>query len=143
MFEAGASIGTITDNVSMQISGLDHVVLTVADVEATIAFYERVLGMKRVDPTTPGPAGVAFGNQKLNLHELGKELSPRASRATPGSADLCFLLEGPIGPVIDELAALGVPIEEGPVERVGAQGRMTSVYFRDPDGNLLEVAELL
>ncbi len=133
----------ITDTVSVKIAGLDHVVLTVADVEATIAFYERVLGMKRVDPSLQGPAGVAFGSQKLNLHELGKELSPRATRATPGSADVCFLVEGPLEPVIEEVAALGIPIEEGPIERVGAQGRMMSVYFRDPDGNLLEIAELL
>ncbi len=127
----------------MKVASLDHVVLTVSDIEATIAFYERVLGMRRVDPATPGPRGVAFGNQKINLHQVGSELSPRAVRATAGSADVCFLLDGPLEPVIEELAALGVPIEEGPIERVGAQGPMMSVYFRDPDGNLLEVAELL
>jgi catechol 2,3-dioxygenase-like lactoylglutathione lyase family enzyme len=127
----------------VRIASLDHVVLTVADIEATIGFYERVLGMRRVDPSTPGPPGVAFGNQKLNLHQVGKELSPRAARATAGSADVCFLVDGSLDAVIAELAAQRVPIEEGPIERVGAQGRMMSVYFRDPDGNLLEVAELL
>lgn len=138
-----ACASPILDNARVKIASLDHVVLTVADIEATIAFYERVLGMCRVHPSTPGPPGIAFGNQKINLHAVGKELWPRAARATAGSADVCFLLEGPLEPVLEELAALEVPIEEGPIERVGAQGRMMSVYFRDPDGNLLEVAELL
>ena len=125
------------------VASLDHLVLTVADVEVTVAFYERVLGMRRVVPVGLGPTGVAFGRQKLNVHQAGRELEPKAARPTPGSADICFLLDGSLDAAIQELGDLRIPIEDGPIERLGAQGPMNSIYFRDPDGNLLEVSELI
>lgn len=126
----------------MRIRGLDHLVLTVADIEATVEFYERVLGMARVT-FGDGRTALAFGDQKLNLHPAGAELEPKAARPTPGSADLCFLAHDSVDAVLDELTALAVHVEEGPVERTGARGPIRSVYFRDPDGNLVEVAEPL
>lgn len=123
----------------MEIRGLDHLVLTVGEVEATVDFYER-LGMRRV---TFGNDRVAlrFGTQKLNLHAAGAEIEPHASRPTPGSADLCFLVSEPLAEVVDDLAAAGIPVELGPVERTGATGPICSVYVRDPDGNLVELSE--
>ena len=123
----------------MKIRALDHLVLTASDVEATVAFYER-LGMRRV---TFGNDRVAlrFGTQKLNLHAAGAEIEPHASRPTPGGADLCFLVSEPLEEVVDELAAAGIPVELGPVERMGATGPICSVYVRDPDGNLVELSE--
>ena len=125
----------------IRIQALDHVVLTVADVEATAAFYAS-LGMERVT-FEGGRRALAFGDQKINLHAAGAEVKPNAAQATPGSADFCLLIEGPLDAVIDELAVLGVPVELGPVDRTGARGRIRSVYFRDPDGNLVELAEPL
>jgi catechol 2,3-dioxygenase-like lactoylglutathione lyase family enzyme len=83
---------------------------------------------------------LSFGSQKINLHELGKEFEPKATHPTPGSADLCFLIESPLGDFCDHLRSLNVPILEGPVSRTGALGPMQSIYLRDPDGNLIEVA---
>jgi catechol 2,3-dioxygenase-like lactoylglutathione lyase family enzyme len=123
----------------MQIDRLDHLVLTVADIEATIAFYERVLGM-RAQTFGDGRRALAFGRQKINLHQTGREFEPRAARPTPGSGDLCFISAVPLDAVIAHLAACQVEIEVGPVERTGAVGPIDSVYFRDPDGNLLEVS---
>ena len=125
----------------MLVMAIDHVVLTVRDLEATVAFYER-LGMRRV---TFGEGRVAlhFGRQKLNLHEHGREFEPKAARPAPGSADVCFLLATPLDEALAELRNAGVPIELGPVERDGAQGPIRSVYVRDPDGNLVELAEPL
>jgi catechol 2,3-dioxygenase-like lactoylglutathione lyase family enzyme len=119
--------------------GLDHLVLTVADVPRTVDFYVRVLGMRSVE-FGDGRRAVSFGTSKINLHEAGRELSPRAARATPGSGDLCFVTGTPIEDVVAQLAREGVAVEEGPVARTGALGEMTSVYFRDPDGNLIEVS---
>jgi catechol 2,3-dioxygenase-like lactoylglutathione lyase family enzyme len=123
----------------MRIDRIDHLVLTCADVGATIDFYGRVLGM---EPQTfdDGRHALVFGDQKINLHEAGHEFEPKAAAALPGSADICFVAEGPIGRIVDELAGAGVPIELGPVERTGALGQMTSVYVRDPDLNLVELA---
>jgi len=123
----------------MRVRGLDHLVLTVADVEASVGFYARVLGM---EPETfgNGRRALRFGDQKLNLHAAGAEIAPHAARPTPGSADLCFVVDTLAG-VLEELAATGIAVEEGPVERTGALGPMRSVYFRDPDGNLLEVSQ--
>lgn len=123
----------------IRIERLDHLVLTVADIERTISFYSEVLGM---EPVTfgEGRRALAFGVHKMNLHEAGKEIDPKAVRPTPGSADLCLVSAVPIEEVVRHLEACGVAVEEGPVPRTGAQGMMTSVYFRDPDGNLIEVS---
>lgn len=124
----------------MQIERLDHLVLTCADIVATSAFYERVLGMKP-SVTSNGRHSVSFGNQKINLHPTVTEINPRAARPMPGSADLCFITESTAAEVAAHLERQGVPIEIGPVERPGALGAMDSVYFRDPDGNLVEVSK--
>jgi catechol 2,3-dioxygenase-like lactoylglutathione lyase family enzyme len=124
----------------MQIERLDHLVLTCADIVATSAFYERVLGMKP-SVTANGRHSVSFGNQKINLHPTVTEIKPRAARPTPGSADLCFITESAAAEVAAHLERQGVSIEIGPVERPGALGAMDSVYFRDPDGNLVEVSK--
>ncbi len=123
----------------MQIEGLDHLVLTVADIEATCIFYERALGMRRV-VFGGGRVALQFGRQKLNLHQAGHEFEPKALRPTPGSADLCFVTSQPIEAVVAHLESVGVAIELGPVARSGALGPIQSVYLRDPDGNLIEIA---
>ena len=123
----------------MRVSGIDHIVLTVRDLEATRRFYERVLGMEtRV--MANGRSALHFGRQKINLHRAGSEVEPRATSPAPGCADLCFVIHSRISDALDELRALGVPIIEGPVQRSGALGEMVSVYFNDPDGNLVEVS---
>lgn len=123
----------------MRIERLDHLVLTVADIEAACRFYETVLGMERRS-FGQGRTALHFGRQKINLHLLGSEVKPNAARATAGSADLCFITYMPIAEVAAHLDACGVAIEHGPVAQTGALGSMRSVYFRDPDGNLIEVA---
>ncbi len=123
----------------MQIDRLDHLVLTVADIDTTIDFYTRVLGL-RAETFGGGRRALVFGRQKVNLHEVGREFSPRAARATPGSADFCLVTETPLAQVHEELAAHGVPVEVGPVRKEGALGPMHSVYVRDPDANLVEIA---
>jgi catechol 2,3-dioxygenase-like lactoylglutathione lyase family enzyme len=123
----------------VQIDSLDHLVLTVADVDASCAFYQRVLGMEVVT-FGQGRKALAFGAQKINLHPTGREFEPKAQRPTPGSADLCFLTSVPLAQVQAHLAACGVTVTEGPVQRTGAQGPILSVYFRDPDLNLIEVS---
>jgi catechol 2,3-dioxygenase-like lactoylglutathione lyase family enzyme len=102
-------------------------------------FYVRVLGM---EPVTfgAGRRALRFGRHQLNLHQAGRELEPKARRPTPGSADLCLVTTTPLDRVLGHLRAHGVPVEEGPVPRTGATGPITSVYFRDPDGNLVEVS---
>lgn len=126
----------------MQIDSLDHLVLTVADIEASCAFYQRVLGME-VLTFGAGRKALAFGTQKINLHQAGREFEPKAERPTPGSADLCFLTSVPLPQVQQHLAACGVTVTEGPVHRTGAQGPILSLYFRDPDRNLIEVSNRL
>ena len=123
----------------MRIEVLDHLVLTVADFDRTRDFYERVLGMEPV-VFSEGRHALAFGAQKINLHEAGREFEPKASAPTPGSADLCFLTNASVAEVVEHLEANSVEIIEGPVRRMGATGPIMSVYFRDPDGNLLEVS---
>jgi len=123
----------------MRIERLDHLVLTVRDIAATCDFYSKVLGMEVVT-FGAGRKALAFGRQKFNLHEAGREFEPKADRPTPGSADLCLIADGPLNDVIDHLRACGVPLLEGPVKRTGALGPITSVYFRDPDQNLIEVS---
>lgn len=123
----------------MRIERLDHLVLTVRDIAATCEFYARVLGMEVVT-FGEGRRALAFGQQKFNLHEAGREFEPKADRPTPGSADLCLITQETLDAVIAHLAACDVPILEGPVRRTGALGPITSVYFRDPDANLIEVS---
>jgi catechol 2,3-dioxygenase-like lactoylglutathione lyase family enzyme len=122
----------------MRIDSIDHFVMTVRDVAATCEFYARVLDMN-VITFGAGRKALAFGSQKINLHELGKEFEPKAAHPTPGSADVCFVADQSLEAVISHLAKVGVPIEIGPVERSGARGTMRSVYFRDPDANLIEI----
>jgi catechol 2,3-dioxygenase-like lactoylglutathione lyase family enzyme len=126
----------------LQITQLDHLVLTVRDVEATCAFYTSVLGM-RVVTFGPGRKALRFGSQKINLHPAGQEFEPKALHPTPGSADLCFLTELDLDQVVAHVGSCGVRVIEGPVARSGAVGPLRSIYFRDPDGNLVEVANAL
>jgi catechol 2,3-dioxygenase-like lactoylglutathione lyase family enzyme len=123
----------------MKIDRLDHFVLTVKDVEMTCAFYTKVLGMRKIIFGNERKA-LSFGRQKINLHELGKEFEPKALKPTAGSADLCFITTTPLSEMIRHVNSCNVNIIEGPVERTGAVGRIISVYFRDPDGNLIEVS---
>jgi catechol 2,3-dioxygenase-like lactoylglutathione lyase family enzyme len=123
----------------MHIDRLDHLVLTVADIGASCDFYSRVLGMQVVT-FGAGRKALAFGAQKINLHEQGKEFEPKAGHPVPGSADLCFITSVPVATVVEHLRQCGVALLEGPVVRTGATGPITSVYFRDPDANLIEVS---
>jgi catechol 2,3-dioxygenase-like lactoylglutathione lyase family enzyme len=127
---------------SMQIEGLDHLVLTVSDIGRTCDFYEQALGMEAV-VFSEGRHALAFGRQKINLHEAGREFEPKAAVPIPGSADLCFLTNTPMAEVVEHLGANGVEILEGPVRRTGATGPLLSVYLRDPDQNLIEVSNRL
>ena len=123
----------------MQIDRIDHLVLTVRDIDATCEFYSRVLGM-RVVTFAGGRRALQFGAQKFNLHPSGREFDPKAARPTPGSIDVCLISAVPLADVVADLARCGVAIIEGPVTRTGAQGPIRSVYFRDPDMNLIEVS---
>jgi catechol 2,3-dioxygenase-like lactoylglutathione lyase family enzyme len=126
----------------LEIESLDHLVLTVRSIEATVRFYEDVLGMQH---TTFGEGRHAlwFGSQKINLHEAGNEFKPNAAVATPGSADLCFISSTPLAEIQEELTRKGVAIEQGPVQRTGATGPILSLYIRDPDGNLIELSNVI
>jgi catechol 2,3-dioxygenase-like lactoylglutathione lyase family enzyme len=117
---------------------LDHLVLTVANLDATLDFYTEVLGMDPV--TSEGRKALTFGVQTIKLHQRGHEFSPRAAHPTPGSGDLCFITTTPLEEVISYLNQLRIHIEEGPVERTGAMGKIRSIYLRDPDRNLVEIA---
>ena len=133
---AAAASRTVSD---VRIAALDHFVLTVSDPEATVAFYER-LGMRR-EVFDDGRLALRFGDQKMNLHQAGRPIQPHAIRPTPGSADICLLVEGSLDEVERELEGVGVVFELGPVPRSGATGRIRSLYLRDPDGNLVELSE--
>jgi len=122
----------------MRITSLDHLVLTVASIEQTCEFYQRVLGCGR-EIFAGGRTALTFGDQKINLHEAGREFEPRARLATPGSGDLCFLVDD-FESAQTQLQNENVEIIEGPVERTGARGTLTSIYCRDPDGNLIELS---
>ncbi|CAG5117716.1 unnamed protein product, partial [Candidula unifasciata] len=123
----------------IRISHLDHLVLTVKDINQTVEFYTKVLGMELII-FNGGRKAVKFGNQKINLHEHHKEIEPKAATPTPGSADLCFIASSDLEQVIEHIKACKVEIIEGPVRRTGAVGPMSSVYIRDPDGNLIEIS---
>ena len=123
----------------MNIDRIDHVVMTVRSVDATCAFYERVLGMQPVT-FAGGRRALAFGRQKINLHEAGREFVPKAHVAAPGTLDICLVTTTPLPEVIEHLARCDVTIIEGPVAKTGATGPLRSVYFRDPDQNLIEVS---
>lgn len=123
----------------MKVERLDHMVLTVRDMDASIRFYTEVLGMEPV-VFGAGRKALQFGNQKINLHEYGKEFEPKAAAPCPGSADLCFITATPLTEVCEHFKSKGIEIVEGPVIRTGAQGPIESVYIRDPDGNLVEIS---
>ena len=122
----------------MRITGLDHLVITVRDVDAICVFYRDVLGMQ-VPTFGDGRLALKFGQQKINIHEAGHEIDPKADRPTPGSADLCLLVEDSLDDVVAALHEHRVDYM-GPVERTGAHGTITSVYVRDPDRNLIELS---
>src|SRR5258706_2291018 len=123
----------------MVIDRIDHVVLTVFDLQRTCDFYSRVLGMKVVT-FGEGRTALAFGRQKLNLHLYGREFEPKALKPTPGSMDLCFITETPLAEVIEHVKSCGVKIAQGPVPKTRATAPMSSIYMREPDGNLVEVS---
>ncbi len=123
----------------MTITGFDHLVLTVASIERTCRFYELMLGMKR-EIFAGGRVALKFGTHKFNLHESGKEFDPKANKPTPGSADICLIVDN-LETVKQRLEKEGVSIIEGPIQRTGAKGPIMSIYIRDPDQNLIELAE--
>jgi catechol 2,3-dioxygenase-like lactoylglutathione lyase family enzyme len=123
----------------VKVRAIDHVVLTVRDVDRTLSFYQEALGMRPV-VFGDGRRALAFGDQKLNLHQAGREFEPKAHVPTPGSVDLCLLTDDPIDDVVAHLRSTGVAVELGPVAKTGARRPLRSIYFRDPDGNLIEVA---
>jgi catechol 2,3-dioxygenase-like lactoylglutathione lyase family enzyme len=123
----------------MHIDRFDHVVLTVLDIEATCKFYERACGMQ-VETFGNGRKALKFGQQKINLHQVGKEIKPYAQHPTRGSADFCMITSVPVEDVMNHLKANGIAIEEGIVDRTGAMGPIRSVYIRDPDQNLVEIS---
>ena len=123
----------------MQVERIDHVVLTVKDISTTVEFYTSIMDMDKV-VFGEDRVALSFGNQKINLHQLGNEFEPKAKNVKSGSADLCFIVREPIEQVMDSLTKQGVVVIDGPVSRTGAMGKMISAYFRDPDGNLIEVS---
>ena len=123
----------------IKIDRIDHVVLTVFDIDRTIDFYARVLGMEAVT-FAGGWRGLSFGRQKFNLHQAGREFEPKALKPAPGAMDFCLVTATPLAQVMESLKSHGVAIIEGPVDKTGALVPIKSVYFRDPDGNLVEVS---
>jgi catechol 2,3-dioxygenase-like lactoylglutathione lyase family enzyme len=126
----------------VKVESLDHLVLTVRDLAATCRFYEQALGMTVVT-FGEGRTALRFGDQKFNLHPVENAIALKAAHPTPGSADLCLLSREPVRDWIAHFRALGVPVEGGPVTRTGARGPIESIYVRDPDGNLVEIANEL
>ncbi len=126
----------------MKIERIDHIVLTVYDVEKTCEFYAQILGMQ-VITFGAGRKALAFGEQKINLHQVGKEFEPKARNPTSGAADLCFVTQSMLESVVKHLRLHNVEIECGPVQRTGALGAIESVYVRDPDGNLIEISHYI
>ena len=126
----------------MNIKQLDHLVLTVKNINDTVRFYQTVLGMKK-ECFGEGRTALLFGTQKINLHEYGKEFEPKAHLAVPGSEDICFITGTPLAEAMQHARKQGVEIIEGPITRTGAQGPIESFYIRDPDLNLIEVSNYL
>jgi catechol 2,3-dioxygenase-like lactoylglutathione lyase family enzyme len=133
------SIAATDGLIQMHIDRFDHVVLTVLDIEATCKFYERACGMQ-VETFGNGRKALKFGQQKINLHQVGKEIKPYALHPTRGSADFCMITSLPVEDVLRHLQANGIAVEEGIVDRTGAMGPIRSVYIRDPDQNLVEIS---
>lgn len=126
----------------MEIERIDHIVLTVKDIDVTVKFYTEIMGFTCITFNNDRKA-LVFGNQKINLHKKGKEFEPKADLPTCGSADLCFVAKTDINGALVELKNKGVEIIEGIVERSGAKGKIKSIYFRDPDKNLIEVCNYI
>ena len=126
------------------IDHVDHIVLTTRDLPSCLRFYSEILGMKHETFQTPTETRIAlkFGNQKINVHEWGREFTPRAHVAAPGTLDLCFIASVPLEKVMEKLRQENVKIIEGPVMKTGATAKIRSVYVRDPDLNLVEISEL-
>lgn len=127
---------------TIKIKSLDHLVITASDLSATVEFYSWILGMEHVEFGN-GLHAMQFGSQKFNIHDASTDVTPKAANIVPGSEDFCLLTDTPISEVVAHLQACGVAIEEGPVTRSGAAGTLNSVYFRDPDGNLVEVSNVM
>lgn len=127
----------------LKLSALDHLVLTVANIDKSVQFYQQVLGMGVETFGSEGRTALTFGEQKINLHAAKSPFRPHAKHLTPGSADLCFITVQPLQEVVLWVIGCGVEIIEGPVTRTGASGKISSIYLRDPDGNLIEIANRL
>ena len=127
----------------LRLSTLDHLVLTVANIDKSVQFYQQVLGMGVETFGSEGRTALTFGEQKINLHAAKSPFRPHAKHPTPGSVDLCFITVQPLQEVVLWVIGCGVEIIEGPVTRTGATGRISSIYLRDPDGNLIEIANRL
>ena len=123
----------------IKINRLDHLVLTVSDIDKTVDFYTNVLGMEK-EIFKGSRVALKFGNQKINLHKLGAEFEPKAFNVKDGSADLCFIINTPLIEAKNYIESLGIEIEEGIVSRTGALGEIESIYLRDPDKNLIELS---
>jgi catechol 2,3-dioxygenase-like lactoylglutathione lyase family enzyme len=124
---------------TMQVDRIDHLVLTVKNISVSVDFYTKVMGMNKVT-FGEGRVALTFGKQKINLHQQGSEFEPKAKNVKTGSADLCFIVKEPIESLIKDLTLMNVEVIEGPVNRTGATGKIISAYFRDPDGNLIEIS---
>lgn len=127
------------DVTGLKVKKIDHLVLTVKDIELTCAFYSKVLGMDIVT-FGEGRKALVFGDQKINLHKSGEEFEPKALKSTPGSMDLCLITEYPLEDVLIHFERIGLSILEGPVKKTGACGVINSIYINDPDGNLIELS---
>jgi len=126
----------------MNIQQLDHLVLTVRSIQKSIDFYTRILGMESIEFGN-GRQALKFGQQKINLHPVSNTFKPHANQPVPGSADLCFICDTTIQQIIRKLKEKSIPLECGPIERTGARGKILSIYIRDPDNNLIELANYI
>jgi len=126
----------------ININRLDHLVLTVKDIDATVTFYTQVLGMKK-EVFKESRVALKYGNQKINLHLLGNEFEPKAQNVKEGSADLCFIIDTPLKEAKEYIESLNIEIIDGIVNRTGAQGKIQSIYLRDPDMNLIELSNYI
>ncbi len=125
-----------------KIKSIDHIVLTVKNIDKTVEFYTKVLGMEK-EIFKETRVALKFGHQKINLHKLGNEFEPKAQNVKEGSADLCFITETSVEEFKKHIEDCNIEIIEGPVKRTGANGEINSIYLRDPDGNLIEVSNYI